>query len=270
MPLLYRGITPVLKKDITDENLIVDLYSIETIVTTWPQAKLFVFSQFRDSPHLSLEQKQVIEEFFQKRGIHESQIISKDPLDQGLRSVVGRIAAAFDLPIAKPHRDATALVVEDIGYQRDAIEARLQEEGITVYAASGRKEALEILKEYVTEHDRLPNCIITDLYMPPEREKAGTKLIDEIFNKIMSRLDSFESLRKGLARVPIVVFSLYAVSDKLDGPQVKAIEQRLDDLNIPKENRIIKTGRFRERLEQVVKRVLAILEDEQQGQAPNE
>jgi len=81
----------------------------------------------------------------------------------------------------------------------------------------------------------------------------------ETFFGIMKRIDNLYELRDSLAEIPIIVFSLFARSKKLDAPQKKAIERKLDELGIPRENRIQKTGRFSQQLERVVERLKEIL-----------
>jgi CheY-like chemotaxis protein len=272
LPLLYEGISPVVTDDAQDQAVKAELDLVKTIVETWPDTRIIVFSNFQESLHFTDEQKRFVSEFLTSLGIVEKQIIAKQPLDTGIRTVVSLIESDLSFPSTERPSDAVVLVVEDMEEDRKEITSRLELEGIKVVAASSRKEALQKLRYCIAEHGRVPDCIITDLYMPPEYETAGTRMVKEIkegrgvFDSIIDGIkNDLQPLRESLAEVPIIVFSLYAVSDKLDGPQVKAIEQKLDNLGIKPENRIAKTGRFRERIDKVVKRLLEILRSNQES-----
>jgi CheY-like chemotaxis protein len=266
VPILYEGVRPVITQDASDESIVLDLTFFEAVIKAWPEAKVLVFSNVQESTHFTARQRRFVLKRLQALGIKETEIISKEPLNKGLKTITRLVASNLEFPIHIQGRtDAAVLVVEDMEPDRVEIVNRLEQEGISVYAAANRQEGLNMLRTFITTFKRVPDCIITDLYMPPEYEKAGTKMLsnikegDKIFKSILKELENLDSLREGLAEVPILVFSLFAVSTKLDGPQVRAIEQKLDDLNIPKENRIIKTGRFSDRLEILVERLLEIL-----------
>jgi CheY-like chemotaxis protein len=266
LTILYK-VEPVITGDASDESIRIDLRFFEIIIGLWPEAHVLVFSNFKESKHFTAKQKQFVLKRLRELGIKETQIISKDPLPITIKTVTRLAASKLQFPLLSKGRDNIAvLVVEDVDAERVTIVNRLAQEGISVYAAGNRKEGLKKLREFISTFNRVPDCIITDLYMPPEYEKAGTKMLtdiqegDKVFKSIMKGLEDLDPLHKKLAEVPILIFSLYAISTKLDGSQVKAIEQKLDDLNIPKENRIMKTGRFSDRLERLVERLLEILE----------
>jgi twitching motility two-component system response regulator PilH len=82
---------------------------------------------------------------------------------------------------------STVLVVEDSAPQREMIIGLLQENGLTVMAASNGKEALECLK------NGIPELVITDVVMPTMN---GYELIRELRKPHMDT-----------AQVPILVCS---------------------------------------------------------------
>lgn len=282
---LFEDLTPSIKENIPDEILDEELELLEHIVSIWSRTRVIVFSHYQESLHFTERQKQLIQETLEDLGIYYEFIVPKHPLDSGLQRIAELISSTLGKKLPNYFEGTSVIVVEDEERDLFRIIQRFQRIGVTVYPARSRKEGISKLISEFLAHSKLPDCIITDLYMPPEYEFAGIQMIFDLkqfpkflwvtiaklvrripflkqmvyFRNILNRIGLLEEFRGKFSQVPIIVFSLYAKSKNLYGFQKRSISDHLRTLRIPEENIIRKSGKFEDRLEIVIRRYKDII-----------